>query len=276
MTAVAMRMRKSNHHSKGESTCTEQRPSQRRQQPNARPWSGDANGGSRGDVSPYESCESRRRNPLWMEGRRVLQKAGGVGARDQLRRFCHYRVFKIDFLPSAHLSSPDMAQNTLKTQIEAAKSLGISSRQLRSWAVADWFPRDGRTGDGWNVEAISKARDVEGLKGSVVKTERQERRSKRERLDIEILRNRLASMQMVTQQMAERLFPRGAAVLIQQVTLKALGDYAAELPVVIAAKAGPRERAGVEAEMRRSMDAFVHSVGQQFDAAMASWDQQNF
>mgnify|MGYP000871544900 CR=1 FL=1 len=52
------------------------------------------------------------------------------------------------------------------TQKSAAKALGVNVRSLREWERAAWFPSDGRTADGWDVDAIKSARAAAGLEAS--------------------------------------------------------------------------------------------------------------
>ena len=69
----------------------------------------------------------------------------------------------------------------VRTRKAAAKILGVTDRQLGNWVNEPWFPKDGKTADGWNVVAIAESRDAAGLKGSPesgrliqIKTERAE------------------------------------------------------------------------------------------------------
>lgn len=56
------------------------------------------------------------------------------------------------------MSSSSPSRRRVKNQGDAAKELGVSDRTLQRWEKATWFPTNGKTKAGYDVESIAAAR----------------------------------------------------------------------------------------------------------------------
>lgn len=166
-------------------------------------------------------------------------------------------------------------ETIVETQGKAATLLGVTPRGLRLWESEDWFPKDGRTPAGWNVDKIKEARDAHDRKGSPGDSDREQRRRRRDEVDLAIKQQVLAQETMKRQQLEGSLFPRPACELVHSTILTANGDFLDQLVSLIGRLAGPGERKAIEAEIKRAGDAFRESLEKQLTAALKEWDDLN-
>lgn len=163
----------------------------------------------------------------------------------------------------------------IATQGEAARLLGIATRTLRLWEAEEWFPKDGRTPAGWNVDKIKSARDANDRKGSPGSGDKEDRKRQRDETDLAIKKQILAQETMKRQNLEGSLFPRAAVELVHSTILTQIGDVFDELPDLIGRLAAPSERKAVETELRRRGNAFREALEKQLTVALKEWDDLN-
>jgi DNA-binding transcriptional MerR regulator len=154
----------------------------------------------------------------------------------------------------------------IATQKDAASALGITTRQLRTWASEDWFPPAGRTAAGWDVEAIKAARDREGRKGSEQSEDRQQIRALREQEGLERDRIRTTRERLALQSDQGELIPRAAVELFASTFLTIFGQWCDQLPVMIARDVPAKFRARIRDRLSRELEAQRQSMRDELEA----------
>lgn len=161
------------------------------------------------------------------------------------------------------------------TDAAAGKALGTSDRTFRRWQKEPWFPTNAKSSKGWDIKKIAAARDAAGRKGSQVDEAREQRRQKRDDVDLAIKQQILAQETMKRQQLEGALFPRPAVELVHSTILTQISDFLDQQPHLIGAMAGSSERRAIELELKRLGDAFRDSLEKQLISALKEWDDLN-
>lgn len=153
--------------------------------------------------------------------------------------------------PAAKKAEP---KPVLLNQVEAARALGITDRQLRNWRNEADFPD---CSGGYDVAVISAWRDKHCLSGSAGQLDMAEVKLAREREQLEIDRIKRARESLKLEAEEKELLPRRSWELFAATLLTNLGDWCEQLPDILAGvctddcREGVRERLAGELDDRR-------------------------
>ena len=128
-------------------------------------------------------------------------------------------------------------------QKDAAGLLGVSDRALRGWEKEDWWEPEFRTGEGYDVPAIQRAKEVHGKKGSTDYDRVREMAREKHLEELETIR------------LNRRRKEREEAAELNILPLDEYEEFCVELLSVLR-----HELLGIEREMLKHLPPEVHDV----------------
>ncbi|CAK9008714.1 Terminase, partial [Durusdinium trenchii] len=136
----------------------------------------------------------------------------------------------------------------------AAKLLGITDRQLGNWSNEPWFPADGKTADGWDVNIIASARDAVGRKGSDDSDAATKLRLATAAERLKLTKAKAQREELALEEDRGLLIPRPAIELFASTVLTELADWCDQLPDLVAASVPRKHRRAVRDRLRDELD----------------------
>lgn len=165
------------------------------------------------------------------------------------------------------------------SQKAAARALGVHVRSLRDWEKAAWFPSDGRTLAGWDVDRIRKAREAAGIESAGARhSELAEHRANsgaireaRKRLD----GIRAKAIGLRNDHATQAVISRADFDLAFSETLGSIRDTAEQLPALIGRHGCGQCRPRVERNLTSILESCQNAAAERLASALQAWDAAN-
>lgn len=166
----------------------------------------------------------------------------------------------------------DPPKPVLLNQVEAARALGITDRQLRNWRNEADFPD---CSAGYDVAVISAWRDKHCLSGSAGQLDMAEVKLAREREQLEIDRIKRAREALKLEAEEKELLPRRSWELFAATLLTNLGDWCEQLPDILAGVCTDDCREGVRERLARELDDRRRDLREELSRKFAELEGSN-
>ncbi|WP_437224997.1 hypothetical protein SH661x_000414 [Planctomicrobium sp. SH661] len=157
---------------------------------------------------------------------------------------------------------------------DAAKLLGITDRQLGNWVHEEWFPPNGKTKAGWDIELIRQCQEAAGKKGSELSDEAkrislEEKKEKLGRIKIQRAREQLR-----LDRERGKVIPRPGVELFASTILTELADWCDQLPDLIANTVPAKLRKQLKNRIRDELDKRRTNMREQLEREAKHLDEQ--